>query len=149
MCFEYTTFRHFALVVQGIEHKPSKFGVAGSNPAERVIFIEQYPCQHRVQERFINSLAADYRSRLGSLPRTRTTKFNFTFANYYSIIYKQSGCNSIGRVRRLGRRCCRFKSYHPDHFYASVVESVYTTDLKSVGVSLVGSSPTRCTRMRD
>jgi hypothetical protein len=25
-----------------------------------------------VQERFINSLAADYRSRLGSLPRTRT-----------------------------------------------------------------------------
>jgi hypothetical protein len=48
-----------------------------------------------VQERFINSLAADYRSRLGSLPRTRTTKFNFTFANYYSIIYKHQDVTQL------------------------------------------------------
>ncbi len=48
MCFEYTAFRHFALVVQGIEHKPSKFGVAGSNPAERAIWSDDekvYSCQ--------------------------------------------------------------------------------------------------------
>jgi hypothetical protein len=38
-------------------------------------FKNVYPCQHRVQERFINSLAADYRSRLGSLPRARTKLF--------------------------------------------------------------------------
>jgi hypothetical protein len=48
MCFDYTVFRHFALVVQRIEQQPSKLWVAGSIPAERAIwrFYEKvYSCQ--------------------------------------------------------------------------------------------------------
>ena len=52
----------------------------------------------------------------------------------------------FGKALHLGCREWRFKSFIPDH-NARVLKLVNKTDLKSVGVFLIGSSPITSTMM--